>query len=113
MDMIDAIKAQFDGHRYYIEFDNLNELCRFNELYTLPKSDLRFAIQHVRDIMERNGTGVMFFDDNFNSSCWAAYSPGRNPEKFKPLEIYKNLTDIVRPYIAPKVSIDSWEELMR
>ena len=108
MDMIDAIKAQFDGHRYYIEFDNLNELCRFNELYTIPKNDLRFAIQHVRDIMELKGAGVLFFDDNFADACLAAFSPRQAPEAYG-LYRYKNITDIVRPYIVPKVSIDSWE----
>lgn len=112
MDMIDAIKAQFDGHRYYIEFNNLNELCRFNELYTIPKSDLRFAIQHVRDIMEREGTGVLFFDDNFADACWAALSPKQIPEAYC-FYSYKNITDVVKPYIVSKVSIDSWEELMR
>jgi hypothetical protein len=62
--------------------------------------------------MKREGTGVLFFDDNFENACWAELSPKQIPESYRAYN-YKNLTDVVRSYIVRKVSIDSWEELMR
>lgn len=112
MDMIEAIEAHFDGSRYYIEFENINDLDKFESKIILTV-ELFYTINNLRKYINLNGFGVLFFDDYLQDTGWGEYSPRQNPNGFLRVTKYKDLTNVVKPYLIQKISIDSWEELMK